>query len=260
MGGTSLEIGADGQRIGELGWDTGRSFLCTANIVNELPGCTSSTLNTWLPAGPDGDQRRVHELLLPAAVVPGRRRPGRRCRSATRRCFGPVPLRVVPDISLDADPGTGFLIGLHQTLPSGAVEYTTTRYGGTSLASPMLAGIVADADQAAGQCRSGSSTRRIYRIDQTRPSSIFDVLPEPSLQGNFRQDFAGPIGEDLGTSGYADSFRELYYSGPETFCDTSGNCTSSPETQSATKGYDSLTGLGSPGTNFVNALAGVPGR
>lgn len=251
VGGTSLQIGANGQRTGELGWDTGRSFLCTANIQAAL-GCTK--LNKWTPASLDGGSGgftsySYTQPFYQAGVVP---------TSLSERnsaIFGPVPLRVVPDISADADPGTGYLIGLHQTLPNGNSEYTTTRYGGTSLASPLLAGIVADADQAA-VVPVGFINPDIYRLDQTNPSSIYDVLPEPSLEGNYRQDYAGPLGEDLGTSGYADSFRELYYSGLETYCDSTGNCASRPETQSAAKGYDSLTGLGSPGTNFVTALAG----
>lgn len=105
-------------------------------------------------------------------------------------------MRVVPDISADADPGTGFLIGLHQTLPDGTSEYTTTRYGGTSLASPLLAGMVADADQAAGG-PVGFINPTIYGLDQTDPSSIYDVLPESSLEGNYprrfrRTDGVGP--------------------------------------------------------------------
>ena len=59
-------------------------------------------------------------------------------------------MRVIPDISMDADPSTGFLIGLHQTFPNGVAKYSQTRYGGTSLASPLLAGVIADVDQAAG--------------------------------------------------------------------------------------------------------------
>jgi subtilase family serine protease len=256
VGGTSLQIGARGQRIGELGWDTGRSYLCTANI-QAARGC--SPLNTWEPASFDGGSGgytsyTYTQPFYQAGVVPAS------LSERNSQYVGPVPTRVVPDISADADPGTGYLIGLHQTLPNGNAEYTTTRYGGTSLASPLLAGIVADADQAA-VVPVGFINPDIYRLDQTRPSSIYDVLPEPSLEGNFRQDYAGPIGAGLGTSGFADSFRELYYSGPETFCDpTTGSCSSIPETQSAAKGYDSLTGLGSPGTNFVNALAGVRGR
>ena len=50
VGGTTLKIGPQGQRIGELGWNTGRSFLCTANIQAAL-GCT---LGTWTAASPDG--------------------------------------------------------------------------------------------------------------------------------------------------------------------------------------------------------------
>ena len=255
VGGTSLQIGAHGQRTGELGWDTGRSFLCTANIQAGL-GCTK--LNKWTAASPDGGSGGYtsYTYLQPsyqAGVVP---------TSLSERnspIFGPVPTRVVPDISADADPGTGFLIGLHQTLPNGNAEYTTTRYGGTSLASPLLAGIVADANQAAGK-PVGFINPTIYGLDQTDPSSIFDVLPEPSLEGNYRVDYAGPLGYGLGTSGYADTFRELYYSGDEVYCDATGNCASRPETQSAAQGYDGLTGLGTPGTGFVNALAGVPGR
>ncbi len=250
VGGTTLQIGARGQRTGELGWNTGRSFLCTANIQAAL-GCK---VGKWTAASPDGGSGGYtsYTYLQPsyqAGVVP---------TSLSERnspIFGPVPLRVVPDISADADPGTGFMIGLHQTLPDGTSEYTTTRYGGTSLASPLLAGMVADADQAAGG-PVGFINPTIYGLDQTDPSSIYDVLAEPSLEGNYRVDFAGPTGLGLGTSGYATTFRELYYSGDEVYCDSTGNCASRPETQSATPGYDSLTGLGSPGTNFVTALAG----
>ena len=44
------------------------------------------------------------------------------------------------------------------------------------------------------------------------------------------QDYADTYLTGLGTSGYADSFRELYFPGLETFCDTTGNCASRPET------------------------------
>ncbi len=254
VGGTTLEIGANGQREGELGWDTGRAFLCTANLVGNVAGCTSSALNTWLPASPDGSSGGYtsYYYLQPwyqAPVVP---------TSLSERnapIFGPVPLRVVPDISLDADPGTGFLIGLHQAAPAGWSIYTQTRYGGTSLASPLLAGVVADADQAAGTPL-GFINPALYRMDVAAPASILDVLPPAADLGNFRQDFSGVFGLGLTTApGVAESFRELYYSGPEVYCDGTGNCASRPESQSAATGYDSLTGLGAPGTNFIDTLA-----
>jgi len=250
VGGTTLQIGSGGQRIGELGWNTGRSFLCTANIQAAL-GCT---LGQWTAASQDGGSGgftsyTYAQPFYQAGIVPTE------LALRNEAILGPTPARVVPDISADADPGTGFLIGLHQTLPNGTSQYTQTRYGGTSLASPLLAGIVADADQAAGVAV-GFINPAIYRLDVNDPSSIYDVLPEPSLEGNYRVDYAGPLGLGLGASGYATSFRELYYSGDEVYCDATGNCASRPETQSAATGYDGLTGLGSPGTGFVNALAG----
>jgi subtilase family serine protease len=252
VGGTSLMIGSNGQRLGELGWNIGRSFLCTPNIQAAL----DCTIGTWTAASPDGSSGGYTSYyytqpFYQAGIVPAP------LALRNEALTGPQPMRVDPDISLDADPGTGFLIGLHQTLPNGTAEYTQTRYGGTSLASPLLAGIVADADQAAG-VNVGFIDPAIYRLSAT--PAIDDILPEPSLEGNYRRDYAGPIGEDLGTSGYATSFRELYYSGLETYCDATGNCASRPETQSAAPGYDSLTGLGSPGTNFIDALAGTPGQ
>lgn len=166
--------------------------------------------------------------------------------------FGPVPLRVVPDISLDADPGTGFLIGLTQTLPDGTATYTQTRYGGTSLASSLLAGVVADADRSAG-VSVGFINPTIYRLDTSDPSTIYDVLPEIGEQANYRVDFASTYAP--GVAGTFTSFRELYFSGDEVFCDATGNCASRPFPLAVTKGYDALTGLGSPGTGFIAALA-----
>jgi hypothetical protein len=53
------------------------------------------------------------------------------------------------------------------------------------------------------------------------------------------------------------SFRQLYYRGPEVYCDGTGNCASRPETLTVTRGYDGLTGLGAPGTGFIAAVAGL---
>jgi subtilase family serine protease len=249
VGGTTLKIGRNGQRIGEVGWATGRSRLCTANI-QPFFGCT---LNTWTPATENGVSGGYtsYTYLQPsyqAGIVP--------TDLAERNApiFGSQALRVIPDISADADPGTGFLIGLHQTLPDGTSQYTQTRFGGTSLASPLLAGMVADADQIA-PAPVGFMNPIIYGLDVTQPSTIYDVVPSATLEGNFRRDNAGATGVGLPTGGSADSFRELFYSGPEVYCDATGNCASRPQTLTAGPGYDGLTGLGSPGTGFISALA-----
>jgi hypothetical protein len=235
---------------GELGWDTGRSFLCTANIQPVL-GCT---LGTWTAAAPDGisggfTSYNYAQPFYQAGIAPAP------LALRNEAIVGPTPERVIPDISADADPGTGFLIGLHQTLPNRSSQYTQTRYGGTSLASPLLAGMVADADQAA-VVPLGFINPVVYRLDVTQPATINDVLPEPSPEGNFRRDYAGATGLGFGVTGFAESFRELFYQGLETYCDTTGNCASRTEPLTTAPGYDSLTGLGSPGTNFITALAG----
>ena len=73
-----------------------------------------------------------------------------------------TPRRVIPDVAMDADPYTGFLIGETFTKSSTAVantgctstssteEYCLFSEGGTSLASPLLAGVLALTDQQRG--------------------------------------------------------------------------------------------------------------
>jgi subtilase family serine protease len=253
VGGTSLKIGANGRQTGDLGWATGRSFKCTANLKGDLPGCSKSTVNTWLPVSYDGGSGGFtsYDYLQPAYqahVVP----PALALRNEA--LFGPVPLRVVPDISLDADPATGFLIGLHQTFPNGVAKYSQTRYGGTSLASPLLAGVLADADQsarAAGGSDVGFINPAIYHLDG-KPGAIADVRPG-GKQGQYRVDHANTYVP--GVKGVADSFRELTFEGVITYCDTTGNCASRPNTLTTAKGYDSMTGLGSIGPRFIADLS-----
>src|SRR5436190_6276361 len=50
---------------------------------------------------------------------------------------------------MDGDPNTGMLVGRTQTFSDG-VCYDEYRSGGTSLSSPLFAGVMALADQAAG--------------------------------------------------------------------------------------------------------------
>ncbi|MBV9096336.1 MAG: S53 family peptidase, partial [Streptosporangiaceae bacterium] len=250
VGGTTLQIGASGQRTGELGWATGRSFKCTANVENKLPGCTASTLNTWLPVTYDGGSGGFTSYVYPepfyqVPVVPSS------LALRNEPVVGPTPMRVVPDISMDADPATGFLIGLTETFPDGTVAYGQTRYGGTSLASPLLAGVVADADQAAG-APLGFLNPATYRLD-TVSGAIYDIVPG-GKQAQYRVDHAFTYVP--GAKGYIDSFREITYEGPITYCDETGNCATRPNTLSTAPGYDSMTGLGSPGTDFVADLAG----
>jgi subtilase family serine protease len=254
VGGTTLQIGSNGQQTGQLGWATGRSFLCTAVAEGVFPGCSSKTVNTWGPVSLDGasggfTSYNYTQPWYQAPVVPS--------SLALRNEFivGPTPLRVTPDISMEADAATGILMGLHETFPNGAVKYALTRYGGTSLASPLLAGVIADADQssiAAGGSFVGFINPDIYRLN-TQSGAIDDILPG-GKQAQYRTDKASTyIGP--GAKGFVYSFREITFTGKVTYCDETGNCATRKMTQTVTPGYDSLTGLGSIGPNFVTDLA-----
>ncbi|MGO9221266.1 MAG: protease pro-enzyme activation domain-containing protein [Streptosporangiaceae bacterium] len=249
VGGTSLKIGANGQQTGQLGWATGRSWKCTANVVGGVPGCTKSAVGTWLPVTYDGGSGgftsyNYTQPYYQAGVVPSA------LALRNEALDGPSPMRVDPDISMDADPATGFLIGLHETFPNGAVQYGQTRYGGTSLASPLLAGVIADTDQAAGTSV-GFINPAIYKLDATA-GVIDDILPG-GKQAQVRVDHANTY--VTGATGYIQSFRELTYEGVITYCDATGNCATRPNTLSTASGYDSMTGLGSIGPDFVTDLA-----
>ncbi len=253
VGGTSLQVGKNGQQIGQLGWATGRAWKCTANAVGAFPGCTSKTLNTWLPPTFDGGgggftSYNFTQPWYQAPVVPSS------LALRNENILGPVAMRVDPDISMDADPSTGFLIGLHQAFPNGKVMYSQTRYGGTSLASPLLAGVIADADQAseaAGGSAVGFLNPAIYGL-ANKAGAISDVLPGGN-QGQLRVDHAFTyLGS--GAKGFVEQFRELTFEGTITYCDATGNCATRPNTLSTAKGYDSMTGLGAPGPNFVTDL------
>ena len=255
VGGTSLQVGSDGQQLGAVGWATGRAWKCTANAVNALPGCTSSAVGSWLPASYDGGgggftsytikQPWYQKPVVPSALA-----------LRNQALTGSTPMRVNPDVSLEADPSTGLLIGLHEIFPNGKDAYNQPRYGGTSLASPLLAGVIADANslaKAGGGADVGFVNPAMYKLSATS-GVISDVLPG-GLQGQIRVDHAftylGPTAK-----GFLTSFRELTYEGVITYCDATGNCASRPNTLSTAKGYDSMTGLGSIGHNFIGDLAG----
>jgi subtilase family serine protease len=247
VGGTTLEIGAAGRRLDEDGWSTGRSFECTSVTVGE-PGCSSATIGTWLPVSTDGGSGggTSYHYTQPTwqqGIVPN--------DMATRNSAvtGSQPYRVVPDISMDADPGTGFLVGETQRFPNGTY-YDQYRIGGTSVASPLFAGTVAVADQIAGTGL-GFLNPAMYALSTSTPSSIYDVAAT-GPQDQSRVDYADQINP---AKGFLYSTRIIDYEGPESYCDGTGNCATRDVDLTVQPGYDDMTGLGAPSTGFTTALA-----
>ncbi len=246
VGGTSLEVSSTTTRQAEYGWSTGKQVLCES----ETTSCGDATsplgsLNFQVGGG-GGTSYNYVEPYYQAAVVPSA------LAYRNYAIFGPTPLRVVPDISMDADASTGMLIGLTQTFPDGTY-YAQFKEGGTSLASPLLAGVIADADAAAG-IPLGFLNPTLYKAYLVDPAAFHDIVapPNPDSTAVIRVDYADSVDNAYG---YDVSLRVIDYEGPETYCDATGNCATRDVTLTATPGFDSLTGLGSTGAGFIGEIA-----
>ena len=139
--------------------------------------------------------------------------------------------RAVPDVAMDADPTTGMLIGETQTFPQ-SVHYGEYRIGGTSLASPLFAGMTALLIQHAGG-RLGLLNPALY--GQAKKGTFTDVAGTPKDAGNVRVDYANALNPNAG----------LLYS-VRTF-----NQDSSLPT---TKGWDAVTGIGTPNPKYLTSI------
>jgi subtilase family serine protease len=247
VGGTSLEVSGGKSRLAEYGWSTAKQTLCAGATA---PSCGSATSPTgklnWQAGDGGGTSYTYLQPDYQAPVVPAA------LALRNEALFGPTPLRVIPDISMDADANTGMLIGLTQTFPDG-VYYDQFKEGGTSLASPLLAGVIADADQAAGGSL-GFLNPVLYQAYTQTPSAFLDVVApaNPDAAAVLRVDFANTVDA---SNGYNVSVRAINYAGPETYCDGTGNCATRPVTLTSTSGFDSLTGLGTVGSRFVTVLS-----
>ncbi len=254
VGGTTLEIGSSGQRLAEYGWSTAKSLFCDKRFVGVLPGCTTSTEGTWLPAafdygGGGGASYYYAEPSYQTPVVPAQ-------YADENAPITGTPTRVVPDVAALADPSNGFLMGATETFPDGTVAYGQFREGGTSLASPTMAGVFALADQAA-HAGLGFLNPTLYQLYSSDRSAYYDVIPPSGPASEARTDYYNSVNA---SSGVEVETRIVTYEGPETYCNGAGNCATRNVTLSTSPGYDNMTGLGTPAKGFVAALvAGAKG-
>jgi subtilase family serine protease len=143
--------------------------------------------------------------------------------------------RGVPDIAMDADPTTGMLIGETQSFPEGR-HYGEYRIGGTSLASPLMAGMQALAMESAGG-RIGFANPAIYDLARSGGTAFDDVKAAQDGRANVRPDFVNGLDP---SDGIVYSIR--------TFGDDAS--------LRVTKGWDAVTGVGSPNGDYLDAMAG----
>ncbi|OXM44268.1 hypothetical protein CFP71_40660 [Amycolatopsis thailandensis] len=206
-GGTSAAVDGANKRMWETGWtstglvQSGNGYVPTQDKDGPFAG------------GAGGGVSRVYERPeYQAGKVSGAR-------------------RAVPDIAALADAYTGFGVG--STVPGqGYFEYAS---GGTSLASPLLAGMIATAAQAAGTDRIGFVNPAIYDLAGT--SAIADVKHRTGGVWTDQLLAYGGVSVPPGRGSYLvdlDTKPQSLQSGP---------------------GWDPLTGVGTPAAGFAAALA-----
>jgi subtilase family serine protease len=180
------------------------------------------------------------------------------------------PMRVTPDVSALADPSTGVAVGETLFGPDnaqgvpGPEKFYISRIGGTSVASPIFAGIEADAQQAAGQ-PIGFANPAIYGLDASNSGAFHNITDNPggTTFYELRSNYTDPDNETLPLVTYlrtlgADGFTGSNVTFPAVPAGALG--AGSPALPSVTVnlesrlqangGYSDVTGVGSP-DNYI---------
>ncbi|WP_030204359.1 protease pro-enzyme activation domain-containing protein [Streptomyces sp. NRRL S-87] len=218
VGGTSLAVGKGDTYKFETGWGTKKAALSADGTSwTGFPGAFTSG------AG-GGTSTTVAQPFYQRGIVP----------DALAKANGTKRMRTVPDVAAVADPNTGFLVGQTQSWAGGKLAYGEYRIGGTSLAAPVIAGIQALAQQAL-QKPIGFANPGFYSRVNSRWPMLHDVTDHPlGAQGLAvaRVDFVNGVDA---SGGLATSVRSL----------------GKDSSLHAVRGYDLVTGVGSPGPYYV---------
>jgi subtilase family serine protease len=226
VGGTSLAIDRNGNRSFETGWGTARYCLSTDGtncVVSGKPSGASWIVNASFLYGAGGGFSQIFsQPSYQNQVVKN----------------NPTGGRAVPDIGLVGDPTTGMLVGetqnfaLDTVFGDAGVHYGEFRLGGTSLSSPLMAGIQADAQT--GRGRIGFANPLIYSLARSRNNPYYDVTPQGD-QGNVRADFVNNLNDDAGIRYTVRTFDQ-----------------DSPLTTG--KGWDDVSGVGAVTARYIAAV------
>jgi subtilase family serine protease len=221
VGGTTLGIGAGDNRLFETGWST-NAVTFQNNAWTEYGEAGAAGGGPSLLWAQPAYQKGVVPTAL--ATPPGTRTGGL--------------VRSAPDISADADPETGMLVLVQDLNDSGVVTgYESDDIGGTSLASPLVAGVVTAGQQ--GQAKPfGFINPTLYTLGKTAFNDALPVTAKTPV--NDRQ-----------------AMCDVYYCGAlAVFAfDDQSDAMDGYDGQVTLPGYDNMTGLGTPaGQNFISAL------
>ncbi len=199
VGGTDLAINSNGSYKFETSWG---DDLDSVNFATTPSSLSSPLPGGFIFGGGGGVSSLFTEPAYQKLAVP----------SKLAKLNGSTAMRVIPDIAADADPETGFTIGLSDQ--ADGVPFGFVQIGGTSLAAPTIAGIQAVASQG-----------RLFPIGFANP-----LLYTLSLTGIAFHDVKPPSST---VAIVTNSGRSLLTLGDDS-------------SLTSTKGYDDTTGLGTP--------------
>ncbi|MEU4192537.1 S53 family peptidase [Kribbella sp. NPDC026611] len=225
VGGTTMPVDAQGKKVFEFGWGNIRSPR-TGDGWSPDPRAGYPAAFTGGTGG--GTSAKVRQPSYQAGVVPAKL-----ARTLLTGETSAYPMRVVPDIVADGDNNSGMFVGQTWLKPDGTTGYLEVRLGGTSLSSPLIAGIQALAQQAQGS-PIGLANPQIYQRAGT--TALTDLTDPPaselfSVVRNDYADFTDP------TSPVLTRLITFGLNGPLT----------------ATPGYDNLTGPGTPSSTYADS-------
>ena len=222
VGGTTLGISRSGQRLFETGWSTGiyQRKHHSWHFRNEDGASGGGPSTHWAQPG-------YQQGVVPASLG---------------------TTRSAPDIAADADPFTGINVGLLR-FSRGHVRLFEESIGGTSESSPLVAGMVAAAQQGQ-QNPFGFINPAIYQLNGT--SAFYDTLPltasRPPLYRGVECDLREFFNICLGPN------RPSRIPSLTTF-DDQRRSMEGYTGQVTLPGYDNMTGLGVPnGQIFITDL------
>jgi subtilase family serine protease len=188
VGGTALAIDSSGNRSFETGWGTSKWSLTTGGSA------WTNTIPFQYGAGGGYVNEELMQLAFgPPPLFP---EPLYQLLAGVR---SPTGGRAVPDVGMDADPTTGMLIGQTQNFPLASVfgpagvHYGEYRIGGTSVASPLFAGVEAVAQGL--HPRIGFANPRIYSLAR---SGVYYDVTHRAMRATSRSDFVNGVNADNG--------------------------------------------------------------
>ncbi|MGW4649589.1 S53 family peptidase [Kitasatospora sp. NPDC004289] len=216
VGGTALQLRDGGGRYGdEVSMGDKRSVLSAdQKSWTPFPG-------TFYFGGGGGVSKDFAQPWYQKGVVPDRI-----STTAADGTHSATPLRATPDLAMSGDLVAATLVGY-----TADGTYSEGGYGGTSVSAPEAAAMLADAVEARGGRALGFANPALYDRAGRGVFNDVDDTANHSKRGNV---------VDLGTVNGALKVR-LYRIGADYGL-------------SAARGYDTATGLGSPGRDFLRSF------